>query len=394
MATQNPYPDVKVEADPCTLTSASCDASVLPMHVPSPMTSSDDPVTPKSMTDDATSPRALSVIPEQSPEPVSTLSAEDKESARKRKSWGQVLPEPKTNLPPRKRAKTDDEKEQRRVERVLRNRRAAQSSRERKRLETEALENRNKELESELLDAQQANFRLLEEIKNLRLHLGIPSSQPPLESLCNKPITLSSQLFGSSNNTEALPGHSANLVGQILSSVIPTVDPSSLSPKLAPSPEQGESPRDKPVGQQTKRPSPDLTQRPAVSRVGGCGSVVANSLGSYTSPLGLGPAAQDDITLHLDNVLCLPLPLDADRNGYERRLLATPDSSNYEDYFAVGDFTAAGFAPSDTDTFFDMGDYINEDASCPLPDAAAASDEPDAGHDFEHQVPDPQVRVS
>jgi transcriptional activator HAC1 len=41
---------------------------------------------------------------------------------KKRKSWGQVLPEPKTNLPPRKRAKTDDEKEQRRIERVKRNR--------------------------------------------------------------------------------------------------------------------------------------------------------------------------------------------------------------------------------------------------------------------------------
>merc|ERR1712023_191494 len=41
---------------------------------------------------------------------------------KKRKSWGQVLPEPKTSLPPRKRAKTEDEKEQRRIERVKRNR--------------------------------------------------------------------------------------------------------------------------------------------------------------------------------------------------------------------------------------------------------------------------------
>ena len=59
--------------------------------------------------------------------------------AKKRKSWGQSLPEPSTQLPPRKRAKTDDEKEQRRIERIKRNRAAAHNSRERKRQETETL---------------------------------------------------------------------------------------------------------------------------------------------------------------------------------------------------------------------------------------------------------------
>ncbi|KAF1987237.1 hypothetical protein K402DRAFT_296055, partial [Aulographum hederae CBS 113979] len=61
-------------------------------------------------------------------------------SSKKRKSWGQVLPEPKTQLPPRKRAKTADEKEQRRIERVKRNRLAAHNSRERKREEFEVLQ--------------------------------------------------------------------------------------------------------------------------------------------------------------------------------------------------------------------------------------------------------------
>jgi hypothetical protein len=76
---------------------------------------------------------------------------------KKRKSWGQVLPEPKTNLPPRKRAKTADEKEQRRIERVKRNRLAAHNSRERKRQEvdllqakTSALEQRVRDMEAEL----------------------------------------------------------------------------------------------------------------------------------------------------------------------------------------------------------------------------------------------------
>ena len=59
--------------------------------------------------------------------------------AKKRKSWGQELPTPKTTLPPRKRAKTEDEKEQRRIERIKRNRAAAHNSRERKRRETENL---------------------------------------------------------------------------------------------------------------------------------------------------------------------------------------------------------------------------------------------------------------
>ncbi|KAK6330703.1 hypothetical protein TWF718_002904 [Orbilia javanica] len=75
--------------------------------------------------------------------------ADEKKPTKKRKSWGQELPTPTTNLPPRKRAKTDAEKEQRRIERVLRNRAAAHSSRERKRAEQEALEKRKKEIEAE-----------------------------------------------------------------------------------------------------------------------------------------------------------------------------------------------------------------------------------------------------
>lgn len=46
----------------------------------------------------------------------------------------------KSSLPPRKRAKTKEEKEQRRVERILRNRRAAHASREKKRKHVEYLE--------------------------------------------------------------------------------------------------------------------------------------------------------------------------------------------------------------------------------------------------------------
>lgn len=64
----------------------------------------------------------------------------EKKPVKKRKSWGQQLPTPTTNLAPRKRAKTAEEKEQRRVERVLRNRAAAQKSREVKKQQLEKIE--------------------------------------------------------------------------------------------------------------------------------------------------------------------------------------------------------------------------------------------------------------
>ncbi|KAG0134399.1 hypothetical protein HOY82DRAFT_602355 [Tuber indicum] len=67
-------------------------------------------------------------------------------------------------MPPQNRAQTDTEKEQRRVGRLLRNRAAAQSSRERKRKEVEALETErarlsesNTELRAQPLAQEAAN---------------------------------------------------------------------------------------------------------------------------------------------------------------------------------------------------------------------------------------------
>lgn len=66
----------------------------------------------------------------------------------------------KSTLPPRKRAKTKEEKEQRRVERILRNRRAAHASREKKRRHVEFLESYVMKLESNL-DRLQKNFDIV-----------------------------------------------------------------------------------------------------------------------------------------------------------------------------------------------------------------------------------------
>ena len=114
------------------------------------------------MTPDPTSPESSYNVKEEQGE-----DGEPRKPTKKRKSWGQELPTPKTNLPPRydmafisnncastydtsrKRAKTEDEKEQRRIERVLRNRQAAQSSRERKRQEVEKLEGEKQSIEQQ-----------------------------------------------------------------------------------------------------------------------------------------------------------------------------------------------------------------------------------------------------
>ena len=103
-------------------------------------------------------------------EPSSTPapSGSEAKSVKKRKSWGQVLPEPKTSLPPRKRAKTDDEKEQRRIERVKRNRLAAHNSRERKRQEYELLQDEKDRMEADLKSYQSRMAQMEAELKFYR----------------------------------------------------------------------------------------------------------------------------------------------------------------------------------------------------------------------------------
>lgn len=192
--------------------------------------------------------------------------ADGKKATKKRKSWGQVLPEPKTNLPPRKRAKTEDEKEQRRVERVLRNRRAAQSSRERKRLEVEALEKKNKELEAALNHARQANLLLAEELKKFRRDSGARSSSPFDSFHSGTPVTLSQDLFGSRDGLRS-PESQASLVDELINSTQPnvTVNPASLSPALSPVAEadEGEMQDDSVTTPAPADVSSDMTQRPA-----------------------------------------------------------------------------------------------------------------------------------
>lgn len=177
----------------------------------------------------------------------------------------------------RKRAKTEDEKEQRRVERVLRNRRAAQSSRERKRLEVEALERKTKDLEMALANAQKANMLLVEELNRFRRASGVVTrSSSPLDPLRDNQVTLSQQLFGSQDGRGPVDDSAAaNLVDElILANPNPTVNPASLSPELGPISDEADADAeadaanlkrqvDAEPAEQDLTTSPDLTQRPA-----------------------------------------------------------------------------------------------------------------------------------
>jgi len=113
----------------------------------------------------------------------STPAATDSQGkpVKKRKSWGQVLPEPKTSLPPRKRAKTDDEKEQRRIERVKRNRLAAHNSRERKRQEYEVLQAEKDQMEADLQAYKEKTSKMEAELKFYRSKYPGDAPETPFE---------------------------------------------------------------------------------------------------------------------------------------------------------------------------------------------------------------------
>ena len=210
--------------------------------------------------------------------------APEKKPVKKRKSWGQQLPEPKTNLPPRyildkkfkivdhsanplprKRAKTEDEKEQRRVERVLRNRRAAQSSRERKRQEVEALEaekraieRRAQDLEMRLADSEAKRAELQSQLEQytsaipgMTVFRGSSAPSPAQSEHIQRaptPITFSQELF-SSSDADNRPISTQSIVAP--QAPIQTINLASISPEI------------RPVDESSNASSSDMTQHPA-----------------------------------------------------------------------------------------------------------------------------------
>ncbi|KAK6445241.1 hypothetical protein FP744_10001489 [Trichoderma asperellum] len=408
MAFQQSSPLIKFEASPAeSFLSAPGDnfSSLFAVSTPSSVATTMDPMemmTPQSYTDEKLESR-LSVIPEHEMDEDRDLnddtapaesSSSEKKPVKKRKSWGQVLPEPKTNLPPRKRAKTEDEKEQRRVERVLRNRRAAQSSRERKRLEVEALEKRNKELETLLINAQKTNLMLVEELNRFRRSSGVVTrSSSPLDSLQDG-ITLSQQLFGPQDG-QKVDSTKQSLMDQMMRSTTnPTVNPASLSPELNPIPDSAnedlseEFASEETKEEQTKEQIENASQQLTVSL-----STDSTQRSDDAHCLGLGSVPQDDSPFSLGSSFGLSAALDADRYVLESGLLASPNSSTIDDDYLAGD-SAACFQDQPPYDFFDINDFLNDDANNVASDIVAASNYAAADHELDLEIHDPETQIS
>ncbi|WKT48044.1 hypothetical protein QSH57_012949 [Fusarium oxysporum f. sp. vasinfectum] len=329
-----------------------------------------DMLTPKSYNDDSLLPmikqeEGVASTPSPSPAP-------EKKTTKKRKSWGQVLPEPKTNLPPRKRAKTADEKEQRRVERVLRNRRAAQSSRERKRQEVEQLEKRNKDLEAAIQQAEQMNARLMDELAQMRKANGLPP--------------LSQELFSPQTThqpTETTVSPNA------------TVDPMALSPCLSPVPEESEEilqqePAKETILEQSENTSPDLTQ---LSHVGGgvedVPVPVTHNLDSAN--IGLAPATSDDTLFSCGGSEFLSTSIDTDRYLIESGHLSSPFSSATDEPYLDFDTSPFNLDNSFNDELYntfinDTDNGITAELQKPTDDAAAILSDEFRFYELENQV--------
>jgi transcriptional activator HAC1 len=281
---------------------------------------------------------------------ISGTPAPEKKPVKKRKSWGQQLPEPKTNLPPRKRAKTEDEKEQRRVERVLRNRRAAQSSRERKRQEVEALEaekqaveRQNQDLLMRLADAEarcaayQAELERVGGNSSMAVFRGssAPSPASPEHNeqfrQTQPPITFSQDLFGSSKEADNRP-----ISTQSLAEPQPkTVNPASLSPEI------------RAVDESTNASSSDMTQHPAVS-IGGAPAL--DEFDSHLAFSGNELLHHNDLRGYFEH----PQPSESDNLFFENGIAPVLDQFNLDfDHMAGNNDSYAD------DLTFD--DFINHD---------------------------------
>jgi len=276
--------------------------------------------------------------------------APEKKPVKKRKSWGQQLPEPKTNLPPRKRAKTEDEKEQRRVERVLRNRRAAQSSRERKRQEVEALEaekraieRRAQDLEMRLADSEAKNAMHQSQLEQFTGGMTVfrgSSAPSPAQSehiqRAPTPITFSQELF-SSSDADNRPISTQSIVAP--QAPIQTINPASISPEI------------RPVDESSNASSSDMTQHPAVSvgRTTALDGFSSNGFG-ILSNLGNNTIHDHSFSSYFD----APDPTGADSRFFENGIQPITDSFDLNYHHMVG------YNDCVTDDF-NLDDFLNQD---------------------------------
>lgn len=178
--------------------------------------------------------------PTPAPSSDAGISTSGESSKKKRKAWGQPVPEIVPILPPRKRAKTAEEKEQRKNERILRNRRAADKSRQRQKAAQADLEQQNK-----TLLVENAQLRELLRQHGLLSDIKLSTIDTSSTSLANMPTP---SPFDLDHNNESTPPPSYDSTSlekstatPVLSAGTPAPSYHQESPALAPTLNLGES---------------------------------------------------------------------------------------------------------------------------------------------------------
>ncbi|CAI6485456.1 HAC1-like protein [Saccharomyces kudriavzevii IFO 1802] len=126
----------------------------------------------------------------------------------------------KSTLPPRKRAKTKEEKEQRRIERILRNRRAAHQSREKKRLHLQYLEKKCSLLENLLNSVDLEKLAGHEDVLNCGRDAFVASLDEYRDFQSSKDTSLDTRASSHSSSDTFTP-----------SPLNCTLEPATMSPK-------------------------------------------------------------------------------------------------------------------------------------------------------------------
>ncbi|WBF12404.1 hypothetical protein N7582_001697 [Saccharomyces uvarum] len=126
----------------------------------------------------------------------------------------------KSTLPPRKRAKTKEEKEQRRIERILRNRRAAHQSREKKRLHLQYLEKKCSLLESLLSSVDLEKLAEREDVLACSRDAFVAHLDEYRDFQCSRDTSLDARASSHSSSDTFTP-----------SPLNCTLEPATLSPK-------------------------------------------------------------------------------------------------------------------------------------------------------------------
>ncbi len=129
-----------------------------------------------------------------------------------------------------------------------------------------------------------------------------------------------------------------------------------------------------------------------MSHVGGGAPVVPELADSDVASFGLDSTAQDAAPFSIGDDFGLSTAADTDRYVLESGLLASPNSSTFDDDYMVGDCSSS-FADQPLE-HFDINDFICNEASHVASDIMAASNYAAADHGLDFKVHDFETQIS